>query len=117
MHGLELGGVQRRDGGRGLQRAVELPLDGVAGDLDDDGAAGLLVEREHVDAGQGLGGEQLERGQAQLLGEGLPRGADERQQLLTVGRGLRDQATGLRGHQRLGRLVDAQHFFLQWDRA
>ena len=117
MHGLELRGVERRDGGRGLQRAVELPLDGVAGDLHDHGAAGLGVEREHVDAGQRLGGEQLQRGEAQFLGEGLPRGAHEREQLLAVGRGLGDQASGLRGHQRLGRLVDAQHFFLQWDRA
>ena len=33
--------------------------------------------------------------------------------LVAVGRGLGDQATGLGGHQRLGRLVDAEHFFLQ----
>ena len=106
--------VHRRDGGGRLQRADQLPLHGLARHLHDDGAAGLLVEREHVDARHRLGRQQAQRRQAKLVDEGLPGGAHQRQQLLAIGRGLGDQAGGLRSHQRLGRLVDAQHFVLQW---
>ena len=48
----EAGGVPAGYVGGGGQRAADLPLDGLAGDVQDDGAAGLLVEREQIDAGQ-----------------------------------------------------------------
>ena len=65
----EAGGVPAGDVGGGGQRAADLPLDGLAGDVQHDRAAGLLVEREQVHARGGLGGNQAKVGHAQLLSE------------------------------------------------
>jgi hypothetical protein len=117
MEGGERGGVHRGEVGGGVQRADDLPLDGLARHLHDDGASGLVVEGQDVDARQRLGGEEAEGRHAQLVGECLPGGGHEADELLALGEAPGDKAAGLRGHQCLGRLVDAQHFSLQWDRA
>jgi hypothetical protein len=93
--------------GGGGQGAADLPLDGLAGHVQDDGAARLLVEGQQVDARYGLAGHQPQAGQAQLLRERGPGAADEREQLVALGAVLRDEAAGLRGDQRPGGLVDA----------
>ena len=79
------------------------------GHLHDDRAARGLVEGEQVDARHGLGGHEAQARVAQLGGEGLPAGREQREQLGTVRVDVRDEAARLRGHQRLGRLVDAKH--------
>jgi hypothetical protein len=65
-------GVPARDLGRGAERAGDLPLDRVARDVQHDGAAVGLVEREQVGAGHRLPGHELDVGHAQLGREGLP---------------------------------------------
>ena len=89
--------------------AADLAELDVARHLDDDGAARLLVEGEDVEARNGLGGHEAEARMPQLRGERVPGGGEQREQLGTVGVALRDEPAGLRGHQGLGRLVDAQH--------
>jgi hypothetical protein len=76
--------------------------------VEDDGTTRLLVEGQQVHARCGLAGDQPQARQAELLGEGGPGSADEREQLVTLGAVLRDEAAGLRGDQRPGGLVDAK---------
>ena len=79
------------------------------GDADDDGATGLLVEREQVEAGDLALAHEAQARLAELAREGLPGGADEREHLLAVGVRFGDKTARGRCHQRLGRLVDTQH--------
>ena len=62
--GGEAGGVPAGDVGGGGQRTADLPLDGLARDVQDHGAAGLLVERQQIDAGSRLGRDEAKVGKA-----------------------------------------------------
>ena len=81
---------------------------GVSADVD--GAAGLLVEREQVEAWDLALAHEAKARLAELACEGLPGGADEREHLPAVGVHFGDKTARGRCHQRLGRLVDAQHW-------
>ena len=109
VHGGQRGGVHARDRGGGAEGVGQLGGGDVGRDADDDGATGLLVEGEQVEAGDLALADEAEARLAELAGEGLPGGADEREHLLAVGVHLGDKPARGRGHQRLGRLVDTQH--------
>ena len=109
VHGGERRGVHGRDRGGGAERLGQLGVGDLGGDTDDDGATGLLVEGQHLEAGHLALADEAEARLAELAGEGLPRGAHEREHLVAVGAHFGDKAARRRGHQRLGRLVDAQH--------
>ena len=109
--GVDLGQALRLPGGHvggGAERAAELPLDGVAGDEDHDDAVAGLVEAEQVHVGDRLTREEADAAQAELGRERVPGGRDEAEQLLTVRRALHEPGR-LRGHERSGCLIDAQH--------
>ena len=109
VDGGQRGGVHPRDRGGGAEGVGELGVGDVGGDADDDGAAGLLVEGQQVEAGHLALADEAEARLAELAREGLPGGADEREHLLAVGVHFGDKTARGRCHQRLGRLVDAQH--------
>jgi hypothetical protein len=72
VHGGERSGVHRRDRGGAVERTHEVGLGGIGGDADDDRATGLLVEREHVEAGDLALGHEAKARLAELAGEGPP---------------------------------------------
>ena len=109
VDGGQRGGVHAGDRSGGAEGVGQLGVGDVGGDADDDGAAGLLVEGQQVEAGDLALADEAEARLAELAGEGLPGGADEREHLLAVGAHFGDKTARRRCHQRLGRLVDAQH--------
>ena len=65
-------GVHGGDRGRAGERLAQLRVGDLGGDADDDGAAGLLVEREHLEPGRLALDHEAEGRLAELAGEGLP---------------------------------------------
>ena len=96
------------------ERGAQLGVADLAGHADHDGTAGLLVEGEYLEPGRLALDHEAEGGLAELAGEGLPGRAHEREQLVAVGADLGDKSARGRRHQRLGRLVDAEHWSILW---
>ena len=69
----------------------------------------LLVEAEQVHVGDGLAREQADAGQAELAGERVPGGGDQRRAAPRGRAGSPDEAGRLRRHERPRSLIDAQH--------
>ena len=107
------GVLGRHRGGAG-ERGAQLGVADLAGHADHDGTAGLLVEGEYLEPGRLALDHEAEGGLAELAGEGLPGRAHEREQFVAVGADLGDKPARGRRHQRLGRLVDAEHWSILW---
>jgi hypothetical protein len=101
VDGGEGGRVHRGDRRGAGERLGQLGVGDLGGDADDDGAAGLLVEGQDLEAGLGALGHEAEARLAELAGECLPGGAHQREQLIAVGAHLGDKAARGRCHQRL----------------